>query len=87
VLTHRIVEEQRLNTLPLLERQQRLAEIVSPNKSVQLVQLHSDGEALFHAIRPQHMEGIVAKNIHTLNPSTAKITDGLRLKITGMLSR
>ena len=50
---------------PLRQRQQLLADIVTPREDVQLVASFPDGPGLFEAVRVQGLEGIVCKDLNS----------------------
>lgn len=56
-------QKQDLRSLPLADRQDRLANILRADDLVNIVENFTDGEKLFAAIVAQKMEGIVAKKV------------------------
>lgn len=52
-----------LNKLTLKERYDMLSQVIITHDSVQLVESHSEGRALFAAVKQQQLEGIVLKNL------------------------
>ncbi|MFS0780678.1 DNA ligase [Bacillus sp. 1P06AnD] len=54
------------NQRPLHERLALLHEVVKPNRSIQIVPQHDDGNALFSVVQQHHLEGIVSKKKDSL---------------------
>jgi bifunctional non-homologous end joining protein LigD len=71
---------QDLRSLPLLDRQNRLAEILRNDDTVYLVENFADGEKLFTAIAEQKLEGIVAKKTDSSYIAGKKHTAWLKIK-------
>lgn len=65
---------------PLEKRIEILYDIITPNKHVQLVSSHPDGESLFRAIEENGMEGIVMKNKNSVYTVGAKKDVWLKIK-------
>lgn len=57
--------EKWVNEQPLRERQELLAEVITPGENVQLVENFSDACSLFAAIQTQGLEGIVCKDLNS----------------------
>lgn len=55
-----------VNHRPLTERLHILSNVVIPNERVQLVSGHTDGEALFAAVKQNDMEGILCKQLSSI---------------------
>ena len=54
-------EDKDLRTLPLIERKQRLRELIAPQDSVHVIEDFPSGSSLFSAVQSANLEGIVAK--------------------------
>jgi bifunctional non-homologous end joining protein LigD len=69
-----------IHNKPFHERNQLLAEIITPNEHIQLVPSITEAEALFRAIKEQGMEGIVLKRTGSPYAIGKKRDDWLKVK-------
>jgi bifunctional non-homologous end joining protein LigD len=69
-----------INNKPFHERNEILAEIITPNEHIQLVPSITEAEALFSAIKEQGMEGIVLKRTGSPYAIGKKRDDWLKVK-------
>lgn len=54
-------EDKDLRTLPLIERKQRLRELMTPQDGIHIIEDFPSGSSLFSAVQEANLEGIVAK--------------------------
>jgi bifunctional non-homologous end joining protein LigD len=69
-----------INNKPFHERNEILAEIITPNEHIQLVPSITEADALFNAIKEQGMEGIVLKRAGSPYAIGKKRDDWLKVK-------
>ncbi|WP_020614980.1 RNA ligase family protein [Paenibacillus daejeonensis] len=74
---------QSLMDRPLSERQALLAEHLIPTSTIQPVQSHPNGEALFQVVRQHNLEGIVCKRLDSLYRPDGKDDRWVKVKNYG----
>ena len=78
------VEGEELLELPLVERHERLAQLLDRrSRTVRLSDSFDDGDALFEAAQEQRLEGIVAKQADSPYRPGRRTREWLKIKTTG----
>ena len=73
-------EDKDLRTLPLMERKQRLQELLTPQEGIHIIEDFPSGSALFTAVQRANLEGIVAKRKTSLYLAGKKHRDWFKIK-------
>ncbi len=77
------IDAEPLVDLPLTERRERLEQLVTPSRTVQVSGAFDDGEALFEAAREQGLEGVMAKKAKSRYQPGSRGRDWLKVKTHG----
>jgi bifunctional non-homologous end joining protein LigD len=72
-----------LCALPLVERHERLRELLAPSNVLRISDTFEDGEALLEAARAQRLEGIMAKRADSRYQPGRRSREWLKIKPTG----